>query len=303
MAAGRIHLFGRFEACTAGGNAISGLDPRKVQELFSYLLLTRTKPVQRERLADLLWPNVDTLRSKKYLRQALWQLQKVVDALDLPAGRQLLLVDQNWIKLNPQAGIWVDVIAFEESYQESVRRPGRVVPPAARATLVEAVDLYRGELLDGWYHDWVEHPRYVYRTMYLALLDKLMLDAECSGEWEAGLAYGLRALDEDRANERTHVRMMRLHRIAGNRTEALRQYQACAAALRDELAVEPEPATTDLYELIRGSGRVGARPRPPAPPAAGPDAGSGGRHLSEVIRSLRQLQQEVAVRIQALEEG
>ena len=38
------------------------------------------------------------------------------------------------------------------------------------------------------------------------------------------LAYGARILHCDRARERTHRRLMRLHFLAGDRTAALRQY-------------------------------------------------------------------------------
>ena len=44
---------------------------------------------------------------------------------------------------------------------------------------------------------------------------------------------------------------MRLHYLAGDRTAALRQYERCLIALREELQVPPAQATEDLCKQIR----------------------------------------------------
>jgi DNA-binding SARP family transcriptional activator len=146
--------------------------------------------------------------------------------------------------------------------------------------------------------------------MYLALLDTLMADAEASGNWESGLAYGRRALTEDRANERSYVRMMRLHCRAGNRTEALRQYDGCVTALREELGVAPEASTQTLYELIRDKGRIDSlrgpdsalsSGRPLRADSAATSSDDSLHRLRELNRSLTQLQEQLAGEIRALE--
>jgi DNA-binding SARP family transcriptional activator len=297
----RLYLFGRFEA-EAGERPVRGLEARKIQELLSYLILAKKRPIQRERLADRLWPNVDARRCKKYLRQALWQLQKVVPKDGGSPDQQLLLVDQDWIELNPEADIWVDVVQFEQAYEHMIGETSSEVCPAMRGMVRSAVELYRGELLEGWCNSWCLYPRDAYRSMYLALLDVLMADAELTRCWEAGLAYARRALTEDRANERTYVRAMRLHCRAGNRTEALRQYSACVTALREELGVTPEFGTQQLYELIRSEGSIDppGEPALSVRPATLASADSLNR-LRELNRSLSQLQEQLAGQIRALE--
>jgi DNA-binding SARP family transcriptional activator len=254
MPLGRIRLFGRFEATVDGGDA-SWLQARKVQELLTYLLLERNKPVQREKLADKLWPSVDASHSKKYLRQALWQLQKAGEALDPPPSRRLLVVDQEWIGVNPNANILVDVVEFEQTYEISVHAPRQCLSTELRARFERAIALYRGDLLDGWYHDWCLTHQELYRSMYLVMLDKLMVDAELLHNFEVGLGYGRKALEQDRANERTHVRMMQLHHQAGDRTAALRQFELCQQTLEADLGVAPDPDTVRVYHAIRDQGR------------------------------------------------
>jgi len=293
----RMYLFGRFEA-RCDRRQIPGLRARKVQEFLSYVLLSKQRPIQREKLADLLWQHVDSRCCKKYLRQALWQLQRAYEAEASAGDGPLLTVDQEWIGIHSDAPIWVDVMELERAYETAIEAPNGELAPLLRERLRSAAALYRGELLEGWYYDWCVYHRETYRAMYLSLMHRLMVDAEATGNWEAGLVYGRRALQEDRASERTHALMMRLHQMAGDRTAALRQFELCETALRDDLGVVPQDSTRRLYELIRDSGDASARPR-------GPESAQAVLvplvKLRELNRSLSVLQQQVAVHIRALE--
>jgi DNA-binding SARP family transcriptional activator len=245
-----IYLFGKFDAYY-GELALSGLDGGKAQELLCYLLLNRDRPHSREVLAELLWNNSSSAQSKAYLRKALWQLQSAFDAQAERLSERVLLVESDWVQLNPAADLYLDVAAFERAFLQSQGVRGRELDSRTAQILQAAVDLYRGDLLEGWYQDWCIHERERLRHLYLAMLDKLMGYCEVCGDFEAGLIYGSRILQCDRARERTHRRLMRLRHLAGDRTGALRQYERCVAALDEELGVEPSRRTIGLYQQIR----------------------------------------------------
>src|SRR4029434_3726021 len=78
----RVSMFGKLEI-QYDDKSLEGLDYRKAQDLFCFLLLYRNRPHSRETLAGLLWGDCSTSHSKKYLRQALWQLNS---ALQTPPG-------------------------------------------------------------------------------------------------------------------------------------------------------------------------------------------------------------------------
>lgn len=247
----RIFLFGKFEVRCAE-QALTNLEARKVQELFSYLLLYRDRPHARETLADLLWGNCSTTQSKGYLRKALWQLQTALDTQPELGNRGVLLIESDWIQLNPEADFWLDTAVFEQTFTLVQGVPGKELDCQCAQTLQSAVDLYRGDLLEGWYPDWCLYERERLQYTYLAMLDKLMDYCESHHEYETGITYGRQALRYDRARERTHRRLMRLQYLAGDRTAALRQYECCVAALDEELAVKPAQGTVTLCEQIRG---------------------------------------------------
>lgn len=245
----RVRLFGRFEV-RHERQVVPGLEPRKAQELLAYLLLHNEYPRSREAAANIMWPASNTQQARKYLRHTVWQLRS---ALDLPHpghNHTLLFADHDWLQINPEADLWLDTQVFETAYILVQDIPGRKLDRHKAQAAREALDLYRGDLLDGWYDDWCLFERERLQGLYLILLGKQMSYCEARGEYEFGLECGRRALQCDVAHERIHRRMMRLRYLAGDRTGALRQYQRCADFLREELQVNPSGRTVALYELI-----------------------------------------------------
>lgn len=243
-----ISLFGKF-CIHCDGEEITGLDSLKAQELFSYLLLHRQRPHTREKLAALLWMDSSAAQSKRYLRQALWQLQAGLNSND-PAGRKLILADSEWIQLNNQADFQLDVALLEEAFAAVQGRPGASLDAADAARLRQAAQQYRGDLLENWYQDWCLFERQRLQSVYLVILDKLMEYSEFRQEYEMGAVYAAYILQYDQAREQTHRRLMRLRYLAGDRTGALRHYQRCAQILQLELGVKPSRRTEELYRQI-----------------------------------------------------
>jgi DNA-binding SARP family transcriptional activator len=285
----RIQLFGKFGAA-CDGRELEKLDASKAQELLCYLLVHRARPHPRESLAAQLWGDASTEKSKKYLRQALWHLQGVFESE--PAGGELLRAEHDWVQLNSSCDLWLDVEIFERAYTSARGRRNAPLTDEAREGLRDAVELYRGDLLEGWYQDWCLFERERLQNMYLLMLDRLVGDCERGDDYEEGQRYGALVLRQDRARERTHRQLMRLHYRAGDRTAALRQYARCEAALREELNVAPDSRTAELHRQIRAD-RLAPRDE-----AAGAeresDPASSQLSLPEVLGRLRQLQQVVA---------
>lgn len=244
-----ISLFGRFQVLRDGA-PIVGLEAHKVQELFSYLLLYRNHTHPRETLAGVLWGERSTTQARKYLRQALWQLQGALDG-QTTGSSAWLAVDGEWLRLSLTAQMQLDVELLERAYAMAEGIPGQELGDQQAQALKLAVDMYQGDLLEGWYQDWCLFERERLQNMYLGMLEKLLNCCEARGDYELGLDYGMRSLRYDNARECTHRRMMRLYYLAGNRTAALRQYERCVEALDKELGVGPTNATNAVLKQIR----------------------------------------------------
>jgi DNA-binding SARP family transcriptional activator len=254
-----------------------------VQELLSYVLLFHETPHRREVLADALWPESVGSTSLRKLRQAVWQLQVILESV---GWRELLAVDQDWIEIQQVEGICVDARELEAAYDLAHGIPSEALNDEQIANLRAAAATYRGGLLERSYSDWCVLERERLKSAYLVILDKLLVWSESRRRWEDALQYGARILRHDRAHERTHRQMMGIHHLCGDRTAALRQFEACQRALETELGVSPAQQTMELYENIRADrtleDELGSRVR------------SGHLHAGRVLSHLRQVKRTLA---------
>jgi len=250
MAELTVHLFGKFSIGADRPEPFT-LPGGKTQELFFYLLLRRNQLHSREAIATLLWPECSTVKSKKNLRQALWQLQSALANFTKNAKSELLKIDAESIHMNGDKSMTVDVSIFERAYEEVCGVAGNVLDAGQAKILQRAVDLYRGDLLEGCYEDWCLVERERLQNWYLIMLEKLLCHARKVREYPRAVEYGEKILRLDRGHERTYRQLMRTFYESGNRTAALRQYDRCKAALEEELGVEPSQQTQKLREQIR----------------------------------------------------
>ncbi|HYW71472.1 MAG TPA: BTAD domain-containing putative transcriptional regulator [Pyrinomonadaceae bacterium] len=289
-----FQLFGKFSA-RDDAQPLKGLDAGKDQELLSFLLIRGQQHHSREALAAMLWGDTSTERSKKYLRQSLWHLQHVLEtSVSEPANH--LLIEHDWLRLNPTNRPWCDVEEFEKAATAAEGISGRRLTDTQAGQLKAAAVLYRDDLLVGWYQEWVLFERERLQNKYLLLLDKLIVYSETHQEYEQGQGYATRILRYDPARERTHRELMRLYYLSGDRTAALRQYERCVIALQRELSVIPERRTIDLYEQMK-SGRY-RRPEAVAEPEAAGDERPESRDLLDCLKHIHRMLNSVQRRIQ-----
>jgi DNA-binding SARP family transcriptional activator len=280
-------LFGQFMLYREEHAPIELSSPR-MQELLCYVLLKRHQIVPRDALIDVFWQTSTASQARRNLRQALWHLQHTLQGVGFPQQDPLMLTTAGCVRVNPTWEIQTDVGVFERTFEQVRGVPAERLSDQQVRLLQGAIELYGGELLHGWYQEWCLAERDRLQACYLAMLDKLIARCELQCAYEDGLGYGERALHYDRSSERTHRRMMRLLYRAGDRAAALHQYDRCVAALREDLEVEPSPATTELYHQIRSGALLLSEQHTPAQsPFDAPDASSAS--LMEIHERLTQL--------------
>ncbi len=253
----RITLFGKFSV-HLGQDSLLDRTPHRAQELLAYLALHRDRAHPREALAEVLWPEGEGSHGRKYLRQALWQLHSGLLAAGRPRAARLVHAEADWVEFALDDQDELDTVRFERAFRAARGTRSELLRPEVARGLAEAVQLYRGDLLESCFAEWCRYERDRFRRMYLTVLDTLVEYQEARQEYEAAIGYATIALRQDPARERTHRGLMRLLAKSGDRAAALRQYDRCTEALRDELGVEPEPETVVLQQLIRTGGIIGA---------------------------------------------
>src|SRR5262245_52047299 len=234
-----LKLLGGFEARLHAGAQLV-LPTQKTQALLGYLALPLGRSHPREKLASLLWGDMQHAQARGNLRNALSRIRKILPK----AVRASLVMDGASVSLDPSA-VDVDVARFE-----------RLLADGSTEALRQIAACYRGDLLAGLvlserpFEEWLTAERERLHELAIQGLGRLLAYQRQDGDYEAGVQTGLCLLALDPLQEPVHRAVMSLYAGLGRRQAALRQYQLCMDALKRELNAPPEAETTHLYKHI-----------------------------------------------------
>lgn len=244
----RIRLLGSFTVERGDRVLLADDWPlKKAAALLKRLALERR--LLKDQAIEFLWPEADLASGANNLYKTLYALRQTLDkALGDGAAEAIFRFEDGVLSLAPP--VWVDAQEFERL----CITPATAAPEKRAGDLDLALGLYQGDMLpDDRYAEWTLLPRQaLYRRQREARLALATHHREAHN-YSSAIALLSPLLAHDPADEPVHRELMRLFTLAGQRHEALRQYQACAGALAAELDVPPAPETTALYsQILRG---------------------------------------------------
>jgi predicted ATPase len=117
--------------------------------------------------------------------------------------------------------------------------------------MIGIAGLYRGELLPGFYDEWVVLERDRLEAAYQQKMNLLLEGLIEAGQWEEALKWGEEWIRLGYGPEAAYRALMRAHAGLGNQGMVSASYQRCVEALKGELGLEPSSETRQLYEQIR----------------------------------------------------
>lgn len=236
-----LQVLGAFHVRDANGGEVR-ITSRKGRALLAYLALRPGESHSRDRLANLLWEDADEELARTSLRQALAALRK-----SLPAGAQAALQADT-------ESVGVDT----ELLQSDIDVFRRSLLAGTRTSLQDAINHYRGDLLDGFdarstaFDEWLSGERSSLRKQMSEALQRLTDLCMAAEDNDGALTACTRLVSLEPLNEAAHRCVMELQAKRNSYAEALRQYRVCRDVLRRELDISPEAATEQLYrELMR----------------------------------------------------
>jgi len=223
---------------------------RENQGLLAYLLLQRHRLHSREVLADLFWGEQSPRKARGSLNTALWKLKKVLEPKGIPAGTYLKTLPLGGVGFNRESQYWLDIEVFEGEANRILIYPFRTVREADLVHLKKILELYRGDLLEGFYSDWALRERERLRALYVKSLIYFLQFYAFHRDYEKAITYGQQVLDLEPLREEIHREIMRLYVENGQRALAVRQYEICRSTLAQELRISPMEDTEALYTRI-----------------------------------------------------
>ncbi|CAN5866996.1 hypothetical protein BH23GEM9_BH23GEM9_10750 [soil metagenome] len=260
----RLRILGQAELSGADGAplATASSQPKLLALLFYLALARRAGPARRDTLLGMFWPELDTRAARHALSQALTRLRRELGEAVLD-GRYRESIGVS------RSELWCDAAAFRDA--------------AARGSHAEALGIYGGSLLDGFYladapdfERWLEDERSELNRLAVSCALRLSQTLGVAGQPAEARAAAERAIELDPYEEAAWRQLIACHDAAGDRATAVAVFRRMQKRLRDDLAVEPSPETLQLMAAVHARSAAHGHDRAPPPrhvePAADPAA-------------------------------
>jgi serine/threonine-protein kinase len=261
-----FRILGALKLRGAAGHELTSLlaQPKRVALLAYLAAATPRQMHRRDSLVALFWPELDQEHARAALRQALHGLRQALgDGVLVTRGDEDIGLDADQIRC--------DVVEFERAAQAG--------------QLTDALDLYRGDLLEGFFirgapefEQWLEDERARLKAVALRSAALLAERGEARGSLAESAQWARRALRIAPLDEPALRRLLQALDRLGDRAGAVEAYEGFAKRLAAELEAEPAPETQALAAAVRArattlSSAVSELP-PVEPPATLPETAS-----------------------------
>ncbi|RYH06730.1 BTAD domain-containing putative transcriptional regulator [Tropicimonas sp. IMCC6043] len=223
-----LRLLGRARVLV-GGEERSISAPKQLL-LLAHLARSSGQAATREQLSTFLWPGSPPEKARASLRQALTRLRASLDGPVEP-------FDSDPARVALAQGHWrTDLDAVE----------GLNRAHEAGIAFLEGVQVREPEI-----EEWLETERRIVAATVATRLREAIQACVVEQGPETAIALALRLVALDRLNEDNHRLLMRLYYQAGQRSQAMAQFERLKALLREEIGEVPDRESRQLAEDIR----------------------------------------------------
>ena len=241
-----LRLFGGLDLAGPDGPVSGRATQRRRLALLAVLAVARGRPVTRDKLVALLWPDADSERARHALADTVYVLREAL-------GEDVVIATGDALSLNPDR-IRCDVMEFESAV-ENGERPRAASLYETGGAFLDGVHLSdAGEL-----ERWIESVRDRLTSSYRETLEALANEAAAHGDLAGAVRWWRKLAADNRLSSRVALELMRALAAVGDRAGALEFARVHEAIVHSELESAPDAAVTAFADELRA-----LRPSPPA---------------------------------------
>ncbi|MFJ7149151.1 AfsR/SARP family transcriptional regulator [Streptomyces sp. NPDC100445] len=243
----RIRLLGGFGVAVGDRPVTAGAwRLRKARSLLKVLSLAPGHQVHRERLYDLLWPDLERRAAAHNLHQVLYAARRALTGTG--AAGEVLVLRDDLVLLGPDGGVRIDVEEFEEAARRACHDGGAAQLGAALALAGP------GLLPEDRYEPWAREAADALAVRCAAVRWRLAEALRREDRTAEAIEVLRTLLAADPLHEPASRALMEALAAAGRRREALAVYEGLRDALLGDGGADPDPRTRRLYRtLLAGS--------------------------------------------------
>lgn len=237
----RLRMLGALDLRDAEGRECRTLlsQPKRIALMVYLALASPRGHHRRDALLALFWPDLDAEHARNALSQAVHVLRRSLG--------ENVVINRNGDELGLESDeVWCDAIAFEEAL--------------AGGRAAEALELYRGDLLDGFhvanapgFDRWLASERSRLADTYVGAAHCVARKRETAGDSSGALALWKTLATRDPFDPQLAVQYMRSLAASGDRSGAIRHGRVHETLVRQELDADPDQRVSSLIRELQSA--------------------------------------------------
>jgi two-component SAPR family response regulator len=203
----KMNIFGGVEFFVKNEPVAESLWKRKKRKLIlCCLLLNRGNHLSKDRIIDLFFRESSIENSDNLFHQAISNIRSALKSASNTGNetseRQYIVYEGKQLKIAPGISIFSDASEFERLLE----KVSAAEDTAIKTDLLKiAVNLYKGEALEGFYEPWCEQVRSEFRTKFIKACEMLLTNLFKAEQYDEAEIYSEKLLQSEPFNETANV--------------------------------------------------------------------------------------------------
>lgn len=229
---------------------------RKIRKLiFAYIFLNK-KSITKDGLIDEFYPDSEPENANSVFHQTLsnfrsifkWAVAVEKSSKVKESVPEFIVYENQRITLNPNYLYYIDAFEFEELYKKG--RAGNVSNKDRILYYEEALSLFKGELLEGYYQPWCEEIREQYNNYFFSIVEDLIGIYKKGADYEKLAEYSRKLIKADNLNEEAYIDVIEAEMKMGNEAKAKDIYKSMVKTFKKEVGEEPSAEIKNQIEKL-----------------------------------------------------
>ena len=161
---------------------------------------------------------------------------------------ELLLYEDKVLHWNKDFYVWTDCAEFEKLYNSTQSAEIKVNQKINLCK--QAIELYTGDFLSGYYDPWTEEKRQNYSNMYLKLCFELICALKDRRDYSEIIKYADKILKIDKLNDEAYISLIEVYSLLGDINTARDKFSQMLKDYDEELGEKPDKSALHRIKRI-----------------------------------------------------
>ena len=225
---------------------------RKIRKLILAYIFLNKKSITKDSLIDEFYPDSEPENANSVFHQTLSNFRSIfkwaVDAKGKENVPEFVVYENQRITLNQNYLYYIDAFEFEELHKKG--SAGNVNDKDRIMYYEDALSLFKGELLEGYYQPWCEEMREQYNNYFFSMVESLIEIFKNEGDYEKLAEYSRMLIKADNLNEEAYIDVIEAEMKLGSDAKAKEAYKSMIKTFKKELGEEPSAETKNKIEEL-----------------------------------------------------